>query len=126
MHAVARTDDPVADLRAAGVAYRAFAHEHRTSYSVMFQRAIPDYEPSARAADIAQRTLGALADLVARAMDAGTLRRAEPLQVAAVMWSCCHGVVSLELTAERTPAGVSWPDVFDHMQTTLLRGLGAP
>ena len=46
----AKSDDPVENFRAPGVAYRDFALENRTFYSVMFFRPIPGYVPSPRRA----------------------------------------------------------------------------
>ena len=124
MRAVAVTGDAMADLRAAGRAYRAFALEHPTSYAVMFQRPIPEYEPSRQSSEIAQGTLAVLADLLERAMDAGALERGDRLRTAAAVWASCHGVVSLELS-NSDPEGVFWPEVYETMQATVMRGLGA-
>jgi hypothetical protein len=38
-----------------------------------------------------------LVDEVARSMDAGVLRRDDPLEAASVIWSAVHGAVALEL-----------------------------
>ena len=49
----AKSDDPVENFRAPGVAYRDFALENRTFYSVMFFRPIPGYVPSPAARRVA-------------------------------------------------------------------------
>ncbi len=43
------SDDPIDDLRQCGAGYRRFARENPTYYSLMFDRVVPDFEPSERA-----------------------------------------------------------------------------
>ena len=95
MEATPSTGDTVADLRTCGAAYRDFAWDNPTYYSLMFDRVVPDYEPSAAAKAVAHATLGHLASRVARAMDRGAIARRDPLQVAMALWACQHGLVSL-------------------------------
>jgi AcrR family transcriptional regulator len=121
MEAVVLTDDPVTDLRTAGGAYRRFALANPTSYAVMFQRPIPEFQPSPRSME---GTLGVLADHVGRAMAAGALTPGDPFTTAAIMWANCHGLVSLELS-DTAPEGVVWSDVYGTSLATMLRGLGA-
>ena len=116
------TDDPLADLQRCGQAYRRFALEHSTLYTVMFTGVVPDFEPSDSAKMHGLRTLSLLAQRLRRAMDAGLLRQGDADHLAAVVWSTCHGVMSLELThAERT--GIDWSQVFTDATGAVLKGL---
>ena len=89
------TDDPLADLEGCGAAYRRFAQEHSTYYSLMFDRVVPDYQPSAAAEEAGLATLGVLAGRVERAMAAGMMARRDPFHVAMALWAFQHGMVSL-------------------------------
>ncbi|MEI7547689.1 MAG: TetR/AcrR family transcriptional regulator, partial [Actinomycetota bacterium] len=96
MRGAGTTADPLADLHRCGQAYRRFALQHSTLYAVMFSRAVPDYEPTDSAKAFGMRTLDDLADRLQRAMDAGLLRPIDADHAAAIVWSTCHGVMSLE------------------------------
>jgi AcrR family transcriptional regulator len=115
-------DDPMADLHACGRAYRTFAQENPTYYSVMFDRTIPGFEPSDDARAAALGTLEALADKLERAMQAGQLQRQDPLHTAISVWSTCHGLMSLELK-DVAPAGIDWEAAYTRTLAALLAGL---
>jgi AcrR family transcriptional regulator len=92
--AVGQSDDPAADLRALGGAYREFALADPHFYRVMFYRAVSpaDGEP---ASAVDRPTFRVLHDAVAR-----TLGGAPPehvLSAAVGLWGLVHGLVSLEL-----------------------------
>lgn len=116
------TDDPIADIRACGLSYRRFAIEHQTLYSVMFDRVVPDFQPSPDAQVLAGSTLELLANRLGRAMAAGALKPADPMNTAALVWATCHGVVSLELKAVGPPA-IEWPGVYDAAMGMIIKGL---
>lgn len=126
MNAVAATADPLADLRACGVAYRRFALDHPTLYSVMFEKAVPDYVPTPGAMVSSFATLQLLADRLERCMRAGTIRDGDPLQAAAIVWSASHGAVSLELK-ERVGGHVAidWAAVYVDTCAAVVEGLRA-
>jgi AcrR family transcriptional regulator len=124
MHAIPTTDDPMADLVGCGQAYRRFALEHATLYAVMFERVVADYEPSPAAREHALGTLAQLADRLQRAMDAGLLRRIDATHAAAIVWSTCHGAVSLQLK-HASSAPVDWEAVFTDAAAAVMRGLSA-
>jgi AcrR family transcriptional regulator len=116
------SDDPIADLRRCGRAYRDFALGNPTYYAVMFQRSIPDFEPSDAAHEVATGTLGVLAERLERAMAAGDLAPADPFTTAASVWATCHGLVSLEL-AGAAPGGIDWRPIYDDTLDALMEGL---
>jgi AcrR family transcriptional regulator len=115
--------DPIDDLTEAGRRYRRFALENPTTYSVMFDRAVPDYQPSPDAVAHAKASFTELVRLVARAIDTGALLPGDPTEVAQRIWSSCHGQVSLELR------GMGFVDDLDahsaNLSRTVLRGLAA-
>ncbi len=116
------TDDPLFDLQQCSLAYRRFALQHATLYAVMFERVVADYEPSATVLEFATGTLGLLAARLERAMDAGLLRRMDPLHAAAIVWSTCHGAVSLQLK-HSADAPVNWQQVYTDATAAVVRGL---
>ena len=122
MRAVVATDDPAADMTACGQSYRQFAIDNPTLYSVMFDRVVPDFQPSLEAMFIAGSTLELLADRLNRAMNAGVLRPADRIQTAALVWATCHGVVSLE-TKGVGPNIIDWPAVYRQALEMIVRGL---
>ena len=91
------SDDPFEDLAEAGRRYRRLALEHPALYALMFERAVPDYEPSLRAMGHAATSFKQLVTLVHRAMAAGVIVDDDPAEVAQRLWNTCHGAVSLEL-----------------------------
>ena len=91
------TGDPVEDLVEAGRRYRSNALAHPGTYSIMFDRAVPGFEPSRTAKAHALASFDGLVGLVRRAMDLQALLPGDPVGVAQQLWSLCHGHVSLEL-----------------------------
>ena len=122
MGSVPATDQPLVDLAACGQAYRTFALEHTTLYEVMFGQVVADYEPSPAALASGLATLQHLADRLQRCIDAGLVRNGPALHLAAIVWSTCHGVVSLELQ-QKLSAAIDWGTVFDDACANVLRGL---
>ncbi|OLR94029.1 TetR/AcrR family transcriptional regulator [Actinokineospora bangkokensis] len=128
--AVPRTEDPVADLAALGLAYRAHAQENPDLYRVMFGvTAIGGHRP--RTADptaggdpggVALRAFTHLVDAVAAVVDAGLVRRVDPAQLAAQLWSALHGFVLLEIAGFHGDDGVE--RVLAPMTVNLLAGAG--
>jgi AcrR family transcriptional regulator len=119
-----QTDDVLEDLRESGRRYRALALAHPMMYRIMFLRAVPGYEPSDHALEVAASAFEALAAAVRRAMAAGALAPAPEVETAQVIWSAIHGWVSLELLGmgfiEDTDAG------FGLVCSSILRGLAPP
>jgi AcrR family transcriptional regulator len=123
MTEVTHSDDPLADLRACGEAYRRFALTHQTLYAVMFHGAVPDYEPSPLAYQTGAATLQELADRIQRAIDARLLRRTDAGHAAAIVWSTCHGVLSLEMKKSSMP--MDWAAIYRDACENVIRGLAA-
>ena len=121
MATIAAIEDPHEALREAGRRYRALALAHPMVYQVMFLRAVPGFEPSIGALEIAARAFDSLAAAVQRAMTAGVIADGSPTDTAQVIWAGIHGWVSLELLGigfvEDQAAG------FDRVCASLLRGL---
>jgi AcrR family transcriptional regulator len=93
LDAVPRTDDPLADLRALGLAYRDSALDDPHFYRVMFDRAV---RPSADAPPAVERpTFRVLRDAVARLLAGAPDEHVEAAAVG--LWGLVHGLVSLEL-----------------------------
>jgi AcrR family transcriptional regulator len=118
------SDDPAADLVTCGRSYRAFAKRNPTYYSLMFDRVVPDFEPSPHALEIALAALDRVTTRVRRAMESGVVRQGDPLEVAAALWACQHGVASLE--ARGTGDGeepFDWDAVSAIVTESMVRGL---
>ena len=107
----AKSDDPVENFRAPGVAYRDFALENRTFYSVMFFRPIPGYVPSTAASRVALDGFDELAARMRELMDAGEIVQGDAHKVAASHWATCHGHVGLEISRVG-PADIDWENTF--------------
>lgn len=125
--AVGRSDDTIEDLRRSAAAYRENALENRHLFGVMFG-AISTRGLDGHGADpdVSLAAFDQIASLIERAMDAGTLLRADPREVAAQFWSALHGYVMLELSGivrivDDPEQTVLWP-----MLAHLLQGLAPP
>ncbi len=97
------TDDPLYDLEQIGVTYRRWALENATSYGIMFNRAVPDFIPSAEAKEVSIRSFAVLVDAVRRAQAKGHFPHAEPEDIAQVLWAVSHGTASLEIAGMTGP-----------------------
>ena len=127
MGAAPESDDPLEDLRQCGAGYRRFARENATYYSLMFDRVVPDFQPSPAATATALSALGQVAGRVQRAMDAGLLAAGDAFTVAAGLWACEHGIASLEARtqAEAEADAFDWDTIAPHTVDALIRGLSA-
>jgi AcrR family transcriptional regulator len=95
---VAETDDPLADLREQGRAYRAAALASPHYYDVMFGHPVPEFTPDADDLAASETTRALLARGVQRCIDAGVLvDNADADDLAKWLWAVVHGLVSLEL-----------------------------
>jgi AcrR family transcriptional regulator len=92
-----RSRDAAADLTRAGLAYRAFALENPGLYTIMFLHRFRNFEPSIEALHVAGRAHQALVAHVERCQEIELFAGVSANDAAQVIWSACHGYVSLEL-----------------------------
>jgi AcrR family transcriptional regulator len=122
LSSIAEIPDPEEALKEGGRLYRALALEHPMAYQVMFLHAVPGFDPSDHALEVAARAFDSLVAAVQRAMAAGVLADGPPTVIAQLIWAGCHGWVSLELM------GMGFVEdqdaVYAQGCTALLRGLG--
>ena len=110
-------EDPIANFRAPGLAYRDFALANREFFSLMFLRPIPGYVPSPTAHRVALDGFDDLAARMSDLIDAGELLHDLPYEAAASHWATCHGHVGLEISRVG-PVDIDW-------ELALLRALDA-
>src|SRR5829696_4159878 len=101
LEAVDGDPGPQARLGALAHAYRDSALAERGYYGVMFQQAIPRFQPSPGSLAVAGASLEVLTQAVGAAM------------AAEVLWAAVHGAVSLELAGHFPDPGVA----LDRFQT---------
>lgn len=101
--------------------YRRFALTNPALYALMFDRPVPDLEPSAAAMAAARTAFNHLVTAVQLGIATGDFHPGDPTEIAQRLWAGCHGAVSLELR------GISFiTDSATHytaLITTLLRGI---
>ncbi|MGQ0520389.1 MAG: TetR/AcrR family transcriptional regulator [Actinomycetota bacterium] len=119
---VAGVDDPLEQLQIRGRAYVRFGLEHPEQYRILFmtrQEAVdaPD-EHLLKACGF-----GALAENVARAVEAGSIGPGDPVLVATGLWTVVHGVTSLAISMPHYPAG-GLDRLLGHLLRVQARGLG--
>lgn len=123
---VPHTDDPVSDLANLAMAYRNNALHNPHLYAVMFgATSLKGFQLTEADMVIGLNTFATLIKFVARAMEAGQLRKDDPARVASQVWTAMHGYVMLELAGLHLPADDPVEDVLRPLLTTLLAGLSA-
>jgi AcrR family transcriptional regulator len=102
-------------IMALGIAYRRFALANPPLYALMFERPLPDFDPSPAArTEALGMTFGLLTDEIA-----------DPAR-AYLVWTTVHGIVSIELThALRSPLPGFFIDFPAAGERLLLDGVGA-
>jgi AcrR family transcriptional regulator len=90
-------DDPLAVLMECARRYRRFAKAHPAMYRLMFDRAVPGWEPSPEAIENSAASFGRVVGYVRDAMASAAVVPDDEVEVAQRLWSACHGLVSLEL-----------------------------
>lgn len=134
LHQVPRTDDPVADLLALGLAYRDYALAHPQCYRLMFGITAPgtgpmighDLTTEGTPTVLAEvnATFEQLVEMVRRSMTAGRIRQDNPLTVAGQVWGMVHGYVLLEIAGVFGHDGRGVFQVLAPHAINLLVGLG--
>ncbi|GAA3810454.1 TetR/AcrR family transcriptional regulator [Sphaerisporangium flaviroseum] len=94
--AVPRHPDPLEYLTSLGPAYREACLAEPGYYSVMFEKAIPSFEPSERARTLARAAVNILDRAIADCISAGYLVPTQPRKIADCLWAAAQGAVSLE------------------------------
>ncbi|MFI6326130.1 TetR/AcrR family transcriptional regulator [Nonomuraea sp. NPDC050556] len=88
--------DPFDNLTALGPAYREACLAEPGYYSLMFERAIPGFEPSERARTLARAALNILDRVIADCIASGYLIPTQPRKIADALWAAAQGAISLE------------------------------
>ncbi|NRQ37171.1 TetR/AcrR family transcriptional regulator [Nonomuraea sp. NN258] len=97
--------DPLARIRALASGYREFALEDPARYALMFERPLPDFDPSPQLRrDALALNFSLLTDATSAAIEARLIISDDPVRTAYLLWTTMHGIVSIELThALRSP-----------------------
>lgn len=111
-----KTDDPVADLIAAGAAYADRALDDRALFHAMFEVRRTETQPAVAAA-----TFAVLVECIERAVDVGRLaNRCDPIATAIRLWAMTHGVLML-VSTDALPASA----LDDHLPPMYIAQLVA-
>ncbi len=131
---VERSDDPIADLLARGIAYRQFALGNPQLYRLMFGLTTPGTrrrkerdlttEGSPTSVSEGVSAFGHLVDAVERAAESGRIVAEDPVAVAGQIWSVIHGYVLLEIAGVFGHEGHGLAHTLQPLITNLLVGLG--
>ncbi len=116
-----QSGDALVDSVRGGMLYRQLALDHPHTYSLMFERAIPGYEPSMECMVTAGSSFEVLVDCMRRGQAAGQVIDGDPVELAERLWATMHGLVTLELHDYGFVA-----DRAAHCEatlTTMMRGL---
>lgn len=97
--------DPLARIMAVARGYREFALADPALYALMFERPLPDFDPSPqRRNDALNLTFDLLTQATSAAAQAGLIQSNDPIRAAYLVWTTIHGIVSIELTCSlRSP-----------------------
>jgi AcrR family transcriptional regulator len=111
-------------LQELGVAYRAWALEHRALYRLMFGGALAAYVDCQPSPEVSAGAMEPLVEAVASAQASGALRN-EPVDLVAVsIWGQVHGLVSLELAQVGSP-DADWAAAYNSALDAVARGWAA-
>lgn len=78
------------------LAYRDWAFENPGAYAVMFAGAVPGFEPSTEALEVALHAFQVVVDCVEVQQDAGTVTEKDTYLIAHTLWALVHGLVMIE------------------------------
>lgn len=96
LEAVPPRHDPFDYLTALSPAYRAACLAQPDYYSLMFERAIPGFEPSERARTLARAALNLFDRVISDCISSGYLIPTQPRKIADALWAAAQGAISLE------------------------------
>ncbi len=107
--AAAEASNPVDAIKLACVAYARFGLEHPEVYRILFMRkaSTPEREQIEMGQLLNSSGYGWLLRSVHECMDAGLMRRTDPMLAVLGIWSLVHGITSLLVSKP----GFDWPPV---------------
>jgi AcrR family transcriptional regulator len=119
--------DPRARIMAVAYGYRQFALSDPALYALMFERPIPDFDPSPEQRhDALGLTFTLLTEATSAAAEAGLIRSLDPVRAAYLVWTTIHGIVSIELTCSlRSPLPGWFLDSREEGERVLTDGVNA-
>ncbi len=101
--------DPDERIVAMATAYRRFALDRPALYALMFERALPDFDPPPQLrTEALGMTFALLTDEVGRAQARGQLAGHDPVPPSYLLWTAMHGLTSIELTHAQRSALPGW------------------
>jgi AcrR family transcriptional regulator len=118
--------DPMERMRALSTAYVRFAAKEPQLFRLMFGTEVPDKSGHADLLEAAQSMFELIADAVAEAQAAGSVRVGDPLTMALLAWSTMHGLAQLLIDGQLLLAGLGLEDadaVSRMVRAELERGL---
>jgi AcrR family transcriptional regulator len=123
--ATPETDDPIADLRALAVAYRAFINESPELSRVMFSRPFSDFDPGPSELEASGSVRILIVSRVQRCIDVGDIR-GNATDVAhglvALIQGLAEAEISRRLGTSRESVNRRWELAIDAMLAGLRRG----
>ncbi|NRQ33825.1 TetR/AcrR family transcriptional regulator [Nonomuraea sp. NN258] len=102
--AVPENADPLVEITALTLAYRAAALEEPNLYGLFMSGAVPGFRPAGDDALLARRSLARVVEAVQRFAETGKLPGREPRAVGRQLWALVHGLATLELQGHLGPA----------------------
>jgi AcrR family transcriptional regulator len=112
------TDDPMADLRALGSAYRRFINENPQLARVMFSRPFADFDPGPSELEAGASVRGLIVSRVQRCIDAGHIE-GNAIDVAHALVALIQGLAEAEISrrlgTSRTSVERRWRLAVDAM-----------
>jgi AcrR family transcriptional regulator len=100
---VAADPDPLAYAQALSHAYREWALANPAYYRVVFEQAIPGYQPGPREMQAADSSFDISVRAVQACIDAGVFAPGDAYEISKIFWAAIHGVVSLEIAGHFPP-----------------------
>jgi len=125
--AVPEDPDPLRRILDLALAYRRFALANVALYAFMFERPVPDFDPSpALRREALETTFRMLVEAVRGTAARGALPDGDPVRTSYLLWCVLHGMVSIELThAVRSPLPGWFLDTPEAGERILLEGVQA-
>ena len=118
--AAAKHDDPLAKFYAYADAYTRFATRNPQVYPLMFGSVRERWDDDVAAAG--EEAFGAIAEQIRECQEAGVFRAGDPVGIAGLTTSLCHGLASL-WNDNRAPRNVSISRLTRMAFATLVEGL---